>query len=592
MNSTASTSWPLPRARLLTPAKLGLAAGIAAFVLSWQVIGVNLGSIFSLQAASDAWRFLSGLFPPDFSPDFLGTVVKATGQTLATAIASTLLSIVIGLPLAVLASANLWRRGILVEGVKRSAGMALMFSASRLARAALGFVRAVPDILWAILFVTMVGLGPLAGTLALAVAYGGLIGQVYSDVFDATDMQPLEALQSTGATRLQIFLRGMLPQCLPALTAYSLYSFECCVRAASVLGLVGAGGIGYEIGVSMRLFEYGQVLTLILGFVVLMALTDGVSRLIRGRITRRAVKTEETTEAAEAVIASASQRSFPRLGRLAHLLVPIGILIVLSVSFYFSGFTPDLLDQQNLIHHAVHFISGMVPPDLQPAFVYKMAYLVLQTFAISFIGTSIGVFFGALLALPATASLAFLNADTTGRHGVVERFIRFSIYWFARLILNVMRAIPELVWVLVCILVIGIGPFAGAIAIGLHTGGVLGKLYAEVMEEAPRAPVEALYAVGARPLQVLLYAVWPQARPMLFNYTLLRWEANLRVSTILGLVGGGGLGQAIYNSIQLGFYQEVATMILLVYCLVIATSWVGDRIRGFHQPGQLIHVET
>src|SRR5207253_9911578 len=98
----------------------------------------------------------------------------------------------------------------------------LIFTASRFARAALGFIRAVPDILWAILFVTMVGLGPLAGTLALAVAYSGLIGQVYSDVFDASDMQPLEALQSTGAGRLQIFLRGMLPQTFPSLVAYSL----------------------------------------------------------------------------------------------------------------------------------------------------------------------------------------------------------------------------------------------------------------------------------------------------------------------------------------------------------------------------------
>jgi phosphonate transport system permease protein len=553
----------------LNTVKIGLVAGIAALVVSWRVVGVDIASVFSLQAASAAWKFLSGLFPPDFSPEFLVTVLKATGQTFATAIAATALSIAFGLPLSVLASANLWRQGILVEGAKRSAGSAFLFSASRFARAVLGFVRAVPDILWAILFVTMVGLGPLAGTLALAVAYSGLIGQVYSDVFDASDLQPLEALQSTGATRLQIFLRGLLPQCLPALTAYSLYSFECCVRAASVLGLVGAGGIGYEIGVSMRLFEYGQVLTLILAFVGLMALTEGLSGLIRARITRRT---------------PAPLRRLPEPGKSARFLVPIGILAGVSVAFYFSGFTPDLLDQRDFIHHAVRFVSGMVPPALQPAFVYKMGYLVLQTFAISFIGTLIGVFFGALFALPATASLAFLNPETTGHHGAVERSIRFLSYWSARLMLNVMRAIPELVWVLVCILVIGIGPFAGTIAIGLHTGGVLGKLYAEVMEEVPRAPVEALYAVGARPLQVLLYAVWPQAKKMIFNYTLLRWEANLRVSTILGLVGGGGLGQAIYNSIQLGFYQDVATMILLVYALVIATSWLGDRIRGSHQP--------
>src|SRR5207249_1076551 len=228
-----------------TSGKIALAIGIALFVISWQVVGASLGSIFSIQAASDAWKFVSGLFPPDFSPMFLGTVLRATGQTFATAITATVLSIVFGLPLAVLASANLWRRGILIEGIKPSPGTAVIAAVSRSARAVLGFIRAVPDILWAILFVTMVGLGPLAGTLALAVAYSGLIGQVFSDVFDASDMQPLEALQSTGATRLQIFLRGMLPQTLPSLIAYSLYSFECCVRAASVLGLVGAGGIGY-----------------------------------------------------------------------------------------------------------------------------------------------------------------------------------------------------------------------------------------------------------------------------------------------------------------------------------------------------------
>jgi phosphonate transport system permease protein len=134
--------------------------------------------------------------------------------------------------------------------------------------------------------------------------------------------------------------------------------------------------------------------------------------------------------------------------------------------------------------------------------------------------------------------------------------------------------------VLVCILAIGIGPFAGTIAIGLHTAGVLGKLYAETMEEVPRRPVEALYALGAHPLHVFLRGIWPQARRMLRNYTLLRWEANLRVSTILGLVGGGGLGQAIYNNIQLGFYDRVATMVLLIYAMVIAGDWLGDRLRA------------
>jgi phosphonate transport system permease protein len=146
-------------------------------------------------------------------------------------------------------------------------------------------------------------------------------------------------------------------------------------------------------------------------------------------------------------------------------------------------------------------------------------------------------------------------------------------------LLNLLRSIPELVWVMICIVAVGLGPFAGTLAIGLHTGGVLGKLYAETLEEVPVRPVDALRSTGARLMQVLLWGIWPQARPALVSYTVLRWEMNLRVSTILGLVGGGGLGQAIYNNIQLGFYPRIITIVALVYALVILTDWVGDKLR-------------
>jgi ABC-type phosphate/phosphonate transport system permease subunit len=99
------------------------------------------------------------------------------------------------------------------------------------------------------------------------------------------------------------------------------------------------------------------------------------------------------------------------------------------------------------------------------------------------------------------------------------------------------------------------------------------------MEEVPLRPVEALRSLGASLVQVLLWAIWPQARPLLSSYTVLRWEMNLRASTILGLVGGGGLGQAIYNNVQLGFYNRLSTLILLIYALVLASDWIGERLR-------------
>ncbi len=577
-SATASGRLLGPPARWLTPRHaLFAAASAAVLIVSWRAAEVRLGTLVSAETASALWRFVSGLFPPDLSPGFLRTVVRAAVQTMATAGAATLLSIGAGLPLGVLASATLWRRGVLVEGDRGSAGFLLLAGASSTARAFLGFVRAVPDILWAILFVTMVGLGPLAGTLALAVAYSGMIGRVYSDVFDTVDPQPLEALQSTGAGRLQIFLRGVWPQALPQLTAYTVYSFECCVRAASVLGLVGAGGIGYEIGISMRLFEYGQVLTLILAFIGILALTDVASRYLRARLNRQLPITVEDPHAPAFPGPGSGASSRARRQR-----VPLwgALLAGAGASFYLSGFTPDAFADADLLGHAARFVAAMIPPAFSRPFVASLAVPLMQTVAIAVLGTLLGVTLGSVVALPATASLIFLQPDAPERHSRGERAVRWLGYWIARLSLNLLRAIPELVWVLVCILVIGVGPFAGTIAIGLHTAGVLGKLYAETMEEVPRRPIEALYALGARPAQVLLRGIWPQARPMLRNYTLLRWEANLRVSTILGLVGGGGLGQAIYNNIQLGFYPRVATMILLVYALVVTSDWIGDRLRG------------
>jgi phosphonate transport system permease protein len=222
----------------------------------------------------------------------------------------------------------------------------------------------------------------------------------------------------------------------------------------------------------------------------------------------------------------------------------------------------------------------MIPPDLDLGFLRSLLLPLLQTIGISVIGTLIGISISVVLSLPAASTLILRDKYAAGRNSWFGQTVRWLIYLSARLVLNVLRSIPELVWVLVCILAVGLGPYAGTLAIGLHTGGVLGKLYAETFEEVPSQPIEALRANGASPLQILIWGMWPLLKPTLVSYTILRWETNLRVSTILGLVGGGGLGQAIYNNIQLGFYQRVTVLIAVIYALVLTTNWVGDRLRN------------
>src|ERR1700688_1759142 len=354
------------RARPLITARgiLSLVAASALLAFCWRFAEIRPGVLLRLATAAAIWNFVSRLFPPDLSPEFLRSVLRAVAQTMAIAVAGTLLSLTVALPLGVLATGTLWNRGVLVAVDDRFA-YRVGWMANRLARIILGFLRSVPDLLWALLFVAAVGLGSLAGTLALALAYSGVLGRVYADVFEHVDPRPLEALQSTGATRMQIFPRGIWPQAIPHLMAYSLYSFECCVRAAAVLGFVGAGGIGYEISVSMRMFEYGQVLTLLLVFIMLLTVTDAASRYVRARSVGRATSVR--------VMRTEGRSSLKVLTTKSRRLVAwMGVLAAILASFVLAGFASETLLQAGVASRLTDFVRRMLPLDLSWAFVSSL----------------------------------------------------------------------------------------------------------------------------------------------------------------------------------------------------------------------------
>jgi phosphonate transport system permease protein len=535
--------------------------GAALLVYCWQMAGIRPSVLWDREAVAAAGSFAAGLFPPDVSLGFLGVAGAAIVRTLGMAVTGTVLSIALALPMAVLATRTLWQRGVLLAGEPPGlAGFARGVVAGS-ARAVLRFLRAVPDLVWALLFVVAVGLGPVAGVLALAIGSAGVLGRVYADVFEAVDPGPLEALHATGATRLQVFLVGIWPQAARSVLAYTLYSFECGVRAASVLGFVGAGGIGYEIQVSMRLFRYHEVLTLIASFVLLATSTEALGRWIRRRLD-----SNRDARGAARVLGAGPARG-------AQLIAGAAVLCASAAA---SGFF-DVTRCRGLLDRMGRFAMQLVPFALDSGFLRSLARPLEETIAISIVGTAAGVVLGGALAIPATSTLMLPRDDAAGRHPLLERAAGWACYRASRLTLGVLRSIPDLVWVMVCVLAVGFGPFAGTIALGLHTGGVLGKLYAEVLEEAPDPPIEALRATGAGPLGCLVWGMLPQARAMLVSYTALRWETNLRASTVVGLVGGGGIGLAIYNNIQLGFYPRVATLVVVVYLLVIASDWIADR---------------
>jgi phosphonate transport system permease protein len=201
------------------------------------------------------------------------------------------------------------------------------------------------------------------------------------------------------------------------------------------------------------------------------------------------------------------------------------------------------------------FAAEFFPPETSPEFVRKVARATLETLAMSALGTLLAAAAGLLLALPAARTHA----------GPLWRIP-------TRLLLNALRAVPELVWASLMLIAAGLGPMAGTLALALHTTGVLGRLFAEAIENAPPGPAFALRAQGAGPAQALLYATLPQVAPQLLSYTLYRWENNIRAASILGVVGAGGLGQMLYYHLGLFQMTRTATVLLAMLALVLAVD--------------------
>jgi len=259
---------------------------LAAFIDSWRRAGIEPAVFFEAKGREALGKFLTEMFPPELSWQFLSLMWRPTLETVQISLLGTLIAVAVGFPLGLLGTDRLVVRGILNDAelqgvpVRRGARYAVYL----MARALLSLFRSIPEFVWAFMFVRAVGLGPFPGVLAIGVAYGGMLGKVYSEIFEAVNERPLEALQSLGANKLQIFFYGWLPQALPNFVSYTLYRWECAVRASAILGLVGAGGLGQQIEISMRMFNFNEVLTILIILFAMVAAVDYLSARVRSMI--------------------------------------------------------------------------------------------------------------------------------------------------------------------------------------------------------------------------------------------------------------------------------------------------------------------
>ena len=277
--ASVATAAPPMAPELRDPAWVGrvfwFMAAMALLVPALALTEFRPWTMLAPDALRSTGRFVADFFPPKVEPEFLMLVLRECWRTVAIATAGMTLALLIAIPLTLLSTSVLS-----VSALSGRMG-ALPFVVRQSVRGLLIILRSVPELVWALVFVRVVGLGPTAGVLAIALTYGGMLGKVYGEILESDEKHATQSLLRNGAGRLQAFFYALLPQSAPELTSYTVYRWECAIRSSAVLGFVGAGGLGQQMDNSMKMFLGAEVATMLIVFMLLVGLADLASAWLR-----------------------------------------------------------------------------------------------------------------------------------------------------------------------------------------------------------------------------------------------------------------------------------------------------------------------
>lgn len=506
---------------------------LAALALVWSLADVLGGGRPLLNPAGLPLlaEFWAAALQPDLSAGMLRATAGAALTTVAFAVLGSALALVLGAVGAVLMSQTWWTpagRGL----TTRAAGTAGLLTA----RVAGGLPRGVHEAVWGLLLVSVLGRDPLVGVLAIALPFGAITAKVYSEIIDEADHGPHDALRRAGAGRLTALCYGILPTTLGSLTSYAFYRFECAIRAAVILGMIGAGGIGLQLSLSFQGLQHDQMWTSLYALVLLSAGVDFWGSWLRRGRSRVRGRLSALLAAALAVVS-------------VWYLAP-------EVSRWFSARTWRLVAQL-----ADDVTSLRLPREGWPGLLAGAVETLQMSILAAVLATVLGV---------AVAFVAARGA-TSGWQAVAG--------WLARSLLLVTRAVPPPVWALLVLFVVLPGPLPGALALGIYTFGILGRLFAEVVENLDPSPRDALLRLGARPLTSFAYAVVPAAAGQLAALSLYRWEVAVRETVVVGVVGAGGLGRMLEQQRAAFDYPAMATTVLALVALSLVVDAVSVGLR-------------
>lgn len=501
-------------------------AVVVAAALGWAAWRAGTDEVVNTNGWASFARFWRAAADPETSATFVRLTVEAAGVTLAFAVLGTVLSIVLGGLGALVLSERLWGRG----------------PAWATGRVVAVVPRAVHEVLWALLLVQVLGFDPLVAVIAIGVPFGAVTAKVFAETLDEAPPEPYRVLRATGAGRISAACYGLIPQVGGELLSYAFYRFECALRSAAVLGVIGVGGLGFQLDLSFETLRYGEIWTLIAALMVLSGLVDAWS----GHLRRTA-----SPPARRASLA--------------------GLAVLIPVSWRWAGVDVSVLWSDRTRSLAADLAGDLWPPRLGPAGFAGLVEASVDTVAMSILAIAIavagGLVLGALASTPAAVDTGLRRWAGAAARGAL------------RALLLLMRAVPAPVWAFLFVLILFPGPWPGAVALGIYNLGVVGRLFAETFDERDRGPARLLAATGASPTAVFAYATLPAAAARLASIAVYRWEVVLRETVVVGVVGAGGLGRLALDHLAARDFAGITSVILALIVLSVAVDAVGAVAR-------------
>lgn len=515
---------------------------------AWSVydLGINPASI--INSVENAVAFTGRMFPLDFPP--IGELLSLIAETFAIVFLATVLSVLISVPIAV-AAASSTARNKLGRGT---------------ARTVIVIARAIPDLVLAILFVRVFGLGATAGILAMGIHSVGMVGKLYADAIEELDDGPRTAIESAGTRRSQQLWAAIPQKLMPQLIATALHRFDINLRTSVLLGYVGVGGLGLAIADALRVLDYQRGMALALVVLAMCIITELISGTIRaallgGSHAAKGTWVDRMWGGRREATGTLPPWSVDRVRRVLTFVAVIGLVL-----WSWSVANISVANLATGVMNLPEVLALFFPPSAGGIGTVIWQQM-LVTVQIAFAAT----FLGAILALPIGIFAA--------RNVVRNRYV----HGFFRMIIVVIRGIPELILAIIFVVISGLGAVAGTLALAVGAVGLLSKLIADSLEETDVRVQEAIRTGGASEPQVFFSATVRQSAPAFVAHMMYLLDTNIRSATLLGVVGAGGIGFQLLNATRVNQFEVVTYILLMLIAVVLIVEllamWIRKSVR-------------